>query len=228
VTEFGAQAIPEDAAFMAPERWPALDWSELGRRHSLQKAIFDRYVPPAEYGSFDEWREATQQYQATVVKHHIETLRRLKYRPAGGFAQFCFADAMPAVTWSVLGHDRAPKLGYTALRDACRPVIVVADRLAASVRPGDALALDVHVVSDLRTPLDGVVAHAHLSWPGPGGEHEWRWQGDVPADDCVRVGTIQFVVPDAADGSELVLALETTGPAVARATNRYTTRITSP
>ena len=62
---------------------------------------------------------ATQAYQATVVRRHIEALRRIKYRPTGGFAQFCFADGHPAVTWSVLGHDRAPKL---RLRRAARRV----------------------------------------------------------------------------------------------------------
>ena len=25
----------------------------------------------------------------------------------------------------------------------------------------------------------------------------WRWRGDIPADGCERVGTIQIVVPDA-------------------------------
>ena len=56
-------------------------WERLGRHHSLQKAFFDRHVPPADYDTFDEWREATQRYQASVIKHHVETLRRLKYRP---------------------------------------------------------------------------------------------------------------------------------------------------
>ncbi len=44
-----------------------------------------------------------------MVRHHVEALRRLKYRPTGGFALFSLADAHPAVTWSVLGHDRAAK-----------------------------------------------------------------------------------------------------------------------
>ena len=89
-----------------------------------------------------------------MIKHHIETLRRLKYRPTGGFCQFAFADAHPAVTWSVLDHDRVPKRGYETLAAACAPVIVVADRPDAVYAPGDDLALDVHVVSDLRTPID--------------------------------------------------------------------------
>ena len=69
------------------------------------------------------------------MQHHIETLRRLKYRPTGGFAQFA-ADAHPAVTWSVLDHDRQPKRATHALVEACRPVIVVADRLPAALRHG--------------------------------------------------------------------------------------------
>jgi beta-mannosidase len=201
VSEFGAQAVPaaddrgDGAAFCEPQRWPDLDWARLRDRHNLQKARFDRYVPPANFPSFDDWRIATQRYQGELIRRHVEVLRRLKYRPTGGFAQFCLADGHPGVTWSVVDHERRPKLGYEALRDACRPVIVVADRLPATVAPGDALALDVHVVSDLRAAVDDARVTARLEWPG--GNHEWRWAGDVPADSCVRVGTLQAVVPEA-------------------------------
>ena len=216
LTEFGAQAVPDDAAFCEPDRWPDLDWERLGRHHALQKPMFDRYVPPADFATFDEWRAATQRYQATVIKHHIETLRRLKYRPTGGFAQFCFADGIPAVSWSVLDVDRRPKLGFSALRDACAPVIVVADRMPARVAPGDALALDVHVVSDLRVPLSGCRVEASLHWTG--GDQGWRFGGDIPADACTRVGTLPIVVPDAP--GPLTLSLElVAGPT--RAFNEY-------
>jgi beta-mannosidase len=216
VTEFGAQAVPTDARFCEPERWPDLDWDRLGRTHALQKALFDRHVPPADHATFESWADATQAYQAQVVRRHVEELRRIKYAPTGGFAQFCFADGHPAVTWSVLGHDRAPKLGYDALRAACRPVIVVADRLPAVVRPGEDLDLDVHVVSDLRTGIAGAEVHARLAWPG--GERTWRWAGDIPADACVRVGAVQLRAPEA----EGPLTLELTCHAADHhADNRY-------
>jgi beta-mannosidase len=221
VTEFGAQAVPATADFCDPERWPDLDWERLERTHALQKRFLDRYVPPGDHPTFASWQEATQAYQATVVRHHVEHLRRLKYGPTGGFCQFCFADGHPAVTWSVLGHDRAPKAAFDALRDACRPVIVVADRLPAGVRPGQALALDVHVVSDLRTPLDGAEVTAEAAWAGGG--HTWRWQGDVPADSCVRVGTLQIVVPDAP--GELTVDLHCTHRDHGDVSNRYTSTI---
>ncbi len=208
VTEFGAQAVPsgDGAAFAQPERWPDLDWERLEARHSLQKVVFDTRVPPDGYATFAGWRDATQRYQATLIRRHVEELRRLKYRPTGGFAQFLFADGHPGITWSVLDHERRPKLGFEALRQACRPVIVVADRLPVTVSAGDPLAVDVHVVSDRREPVDDAQVTATLSWPG--GEHTWRWGGDVGADDCVRVGTIQAIVPDLGPDATGVLALD--------------------
>jgi beta-mannosidase len=195
VTEFGAQAVPTTADFCEPERWPDLDWDRLARTHALQRPIFERFVPPGDHATFESWSDATQAYQALLVRRQVEALRRIKYQPTGGFAQFCFADGHPAVTWSVLGHDRVPKLGFDALRAACRPVIVVADRPPEVVSPRDRLELDVHVISDLRRPIEGAVVEAQLSWTG--GQRSWRWGGDVPADACARVGSLVADVPEA-------------------------------
>lgn len=142
-----------------------------------------------------------------MIERHIRELRRIKYRPNGGFAQFAFADAAPLVSWSVLDHARVPKLGYEALRRACAPVIVVADRLPESMRPGQGMAVDVHVVSDLRLPLPDLRCTATLSWPG--GAHRWRFAGAVEADSVARVGTLQFEAP--LEPGELVLELEVRG-----------------
>jgi hypothetical protein len=84
------------------------------------------------------------------------------------------------------------------------------------VRPGQAVALDVHVVSDLRRPLAGCRVAAALTWAG--GEHRWAFAGDVPADAVTRVGTLSFVAPEAP--GELVLALRLDGPVAAERTYR--------
>jgi beta-mannosidase len=185
VGEFGAQAVPSTSAWMEPERWPDLDWDALEAHHALQLDAFARYVPPASFATFDAWAAATQAYQAEVIRYHAETLRRLKYRPCGGFCQFLFADAQPAVSWSVLDHARVPKTGYAALAAACAPVIVVADRPEPSYRAGDVITLDVHVVSDLRRALEGARVIATL------GDETVGWDGDIPADSCVKVGTVR-------------------------------------
>jgi beta-mannosidase len=209
VSEFGAQSVP---ASETGTSWPDLDWEQL--------ELLRRRVPPEDDATFDAWRDATQTYQATLVKHHVETLRRLKYRPTGGFCVSSFADGGPGISWSVLDHERTPKAAYLALVDACRPLIVVADRLPVTVQPGEALALDVHVVSDLRDPVPGARVDAELSWAG--GSSVWHWEGDVPADGCVLVGTLQALVPDVRG----VLSLDLVVRAGERAaTNRYTAAV---
>ena len=219
VSEFGAQALPagEGAAFCEPERWPDLDWARLAGAYGLERERFERYVPPGAYATFAAWQEATGRYQAELVRRHVEALRRLKYRPTGGFAVAVLADARPAVSTALLDHERRPKPAYQALREACRPVIVVADRLPAAVSPGEALALDVHVVSDLRQAVTGARVDARLSWAD--GEHHWRFVGDVPADACVRVGTMQLVTPLAP--GPLALDLRLALPSGDEVANRY-------
>jgi beta-mannosidase len=221
VSEFGSQAIPDSDEFMDAGRWPDLDWTRLAHTHCLQLEPFERYVPPANYANYDDWRAATQRYQATILKHHIETLRRLKYRPTGGFAAFFWADAHPAVTWSVLDHERKPKLGYYALAAACAPVIVTAERPQETYAPGEPIALDVHVVSDRRDAVAAVRTTASVNFPD-GTVHRQAWVGDIPADACVRVGTISATSPDAI--GPITIDLSASGHGI-DVTNQYVAQI---
>jgi beta-mannosidase len=221
MSEFGAQAVPETADFMQPDAWPDLDWETLGTRHGLQKWVFDERIPPADFATFDAWRRATQEYQAELIRHHIELLRRLKYRPAGGFCMFALNDPSPVVSWSVLDHERVPKLGWEALRRACAPVIVVADRPPEVVAPGEELALDVHVVNDLRRRIEDAVVDITASWAG--GTRRWRFGGEIGQDECTRVGTIGLTVPDTLGALSIDLVL-TAGDSIL--TNHYSTAVT--
>jgi beta-mannosidase len=206
ISEFGAQAVPASADFCEPERWPDLDWAHLTRSHALQRGPFDTYVPPGDYESFEAWRRASQRYQSQVVRFHVETLRRLKYRPAGGFCVFLFADAQPAISCAVLDDERVPKAAYDALAAACAPVIVVADRLAPSYTPGETVELRVHVVSDLRASLPDNQVRARLTWPG--GTRVWTFAGDVEADSCAHVGVLRQALPAEAHAGRLTLELD--------------------
>jgi beta-mannosidase len=199
VTEFGAQAVPDTAGFMHPERWPDLDWEDLFEHHACQKRYFDQHVPPELFESFAAWRDATQHYQAALIQLQVEDLRRLKHDPTGGFCHFCFADGHPSVTWSVLDHERAPKAGYAALRDACRTVLPMLEPRAGHV----------HVVSEAREPLAGVVVEADVDG------HRQGWTGDVPADGIAYIGRLE--VPAEAHHVSLTLR----HPDVGNVTNGY-------
>ena len=141
VSAFGAQSVPVERgvdasralarARLGGARGPATGWSSTP---------FAEHVPPADAKSFDEWRDATQAYQAALLQLQIEDLRRCKGDPNGGFAVFAFADPSPAVGFGVLDHERLPKRAYAAVRDACRAVLPMVDP-----RTGN-----VHVVNDSR------------------------------------------------------------------------------
>ena len=183
--------------------------------------------------------------QPEVVKTTIETLRRLKYRPTGGFLLHALADAggsegaaAAAGTdgeFGVLDGLRRPKPGWWALQEACRPLIVVADQLPESVRAGEVLDLAVHVVNDTRLDLDGIVARAQVL----GGDglvlSDHRWAGAAPADSCVLVGRIETLLPVTLQPGQLTVELTLTAASPAGAdqgdapeviaTNRYTAMV---
>lgn len=205
VSEFGAQSLPEglDALGIDPDRWPGRDDLE---QHRAQMDLLERHVPTADHPLFADWASATRGYQAELVRHHVETLRRLKYRPTGGFCVYALNEPVASVSASLVDHAGRPKPAWDALRAACAAVIVVADRPPDEVESGQRLKLDVHVVNDLRIGLTGAVVDVVARWDG--GDRTWRFGGDVPADDCVRVGRVTLRVPEAAGHLELDLRLD--------------------
>ena len=193
VSEFGAQSVPDHLPDFDTSQWPNLDWETVAARFGLQKAMFDKHVPVDAFDTFEEWRDATQTYQAQLLFHHIRELRRLKYSPTGGFMFFSFADPAPRISWSVLDHHRTPKLAWHAVKEACAPVIVVVDRIPDDAQAGDTLTLDVHVVNDLRRSLEDAKVTVTVE------SGDWSvsrtWAGDIPHDDVCYVGAVEFDLP---------------------------------
>lgn len=221
IAEFGAQSLPSDPDFIDVSQWPDLKWAELEEQYGYESASFDTYVPQHGHSTFKSWQEATQIYQAGLLRRQIETLRRLKYQPTGGFCIHHLVDSMPGASASLVDSTGRNKHAYQAVADACQPVIAVADRLPAKIRPGETIALDVHVVSDLHEKLTGARIEAELRWPGD--VHHWYFEGDIDADSVVRVGTLSWVVPDAPGLATLTIRLS--GPV--EAVNRYDATIRS-
>lgn len=209
VSEFGAQAVPPNAEFMAPERWPNLDWEFLALHHNYQREQFDQHIPPKDFATFDAWRDASQQYQAWLIQLQIEDLRRIRHRPTGGFCHFSFADSHPSVSFAVLDHERSAKPGYDALRQACRPVL-------AMLEPRNG---HLHVVNEERFALNGAVVTVETA------ESTIRFGGDVEADEITYIGTIENEVQRArnarptGDNGEIVVTLS--HPEIGEVRNAY-------
>ena len=203
VAEFGAQAPSGGGELLdldgdAEERWPDLDWPTLADRLALEVGPVWRQVPPDRHRTLAGWAAEAQAHQAEVVATLVETLRRLKYRPTGGFAAFALADPVPGVTAALLDHERRPKPAWDAFVAACAPVVAVLDQLPPVVHPGTRAHLDLHVVNDRRQRLDAVRVLVTARWEGDEGEPFLRvgWEGDVEADAVARVGQVALAVPE--------------------------------
>ena len=127
---------PEDLAELL-RRWPRLgafvgaigsqsatveDWpADAPSWPTAERGAFERYIPRGAYADGHTWSAATRAYQADLIQVQIETLRRLKYAPAGGFCVMALTDAEPDGGFGLLDFDRIPKPAYDAVVAACRP-----------------------------------------------------------------------------------------------------------
>lgn len=225
VSEIGAASVPPGTALDDRGRWPDLDWDDLAGTYGTDVTTLRRRLPPEGYASAEAWIDATHRYQAELLRRHIETLRRLKYRPAGGFAIAAFADGAAAISPAVLDDRCRPTPAYGALTLACRAVIAVADWPPELLAPGAPLRQQLHVVNDLRRPLTGLELAVVVTW-GAGDDTvvlaEQRFSGDVPSDAVCRVGAVDLVLPNAPGPVEVALTLAGDG---VHDTRRYRTRI---
>ena len=206
VSGFGAQSAPLEPDFIDVHAWPNLDWDQLSERFGMQRDAFQRFVPSSEFANYATWAQATQQYQAELLKHHIESLRRLKYSPNGGFCFLMLADAQPCIGYGIYDYGRNAKTAVEVVRAACREVIVTAS-VPQSHPTGHEITSDIHVVSDLPDGIRNAVVTAALEWPG--GTRTWAWQGDIEADTCAKVGSIALVL-SAPGAARLTLKINAT------------------
>jgi len=211
ISGFGAATVSARSHPTGIDDWPDPDWQRIGRSVGADPSSLQHLVPPRHIHSRHDWARLTEAAQANVVRTTIEQLRKLKYRPVGGFIQHYLIDPSPSGGFGVIDRSRAPKAAAEALTEACRPVIVVADPLPLMTHRGDPIKVDVHVVSDLQTDLPDAVVTATIQ-VGSEVLHIQGWTGPVQADECTFIGTVSFTIPDSVtsetDTIELLLHLE--------------------
>jgi beta-mannosidase len=221
VSAFGAQALPEPAN--APEDLAVdgkPDWGALAE-HGVEVEVLRRVLPLEGDADIDAWANASRAHQADVVRRTVETLRRVKYRPTGGFSVHRLVDPPGRIGFGLLDNQGRPKPAFDALRAACRPLAVIADPLPARLDPGDKLDLAVHIVSDERVDREDCDVHAVLR--AATGERLWHWRGDVGADTCALVGRVRWTAPSMPGPVALELRLVVSGETVHE--NRYRSRV---
>lgn len=130
-SEFGAQSLPSYSSPFWRElnisEWPirpnSPEYYEMVYR-DFQPDQWRTYGvgPPESYSNLSSYIEASQEYQATILKTAIERFRLLKFNTTGGTAVFMLTDCHPGITWSIVDYYRFPKKAYRVVRNAYNPL----------------------------------------------------------------------------------------------------------
>jgi len=131
---FGARPCPTTTTSSSRTAGPTSTGTGWPSTTRCRSRCSNRHVPPAEFATYEDWKDATRDYQARLVRYHVETLRRLKYQPPAGFTQFVLADSSPAVSAALLTTSGRP----SRLRRPARrlpAVIVVATGRPSTCTP---------------------------------------------------------------------------------------------
>jgi len=151
VTEFGAQALPELSSlkkFLSKKAIKKYDWKDW-EYHNFQ---FDQTFNIAKIdrgNDINEFIKNSQNYQADLLVTATEFYRRKKNDGITGIFQFMFIDCWPSITWSVVDYFGKKKVGYYALQQVFKPLLLSVRLRQDTYLPEAKFNVDIWVINDL-------------------------------------------------------------------------------
>ncbi len=173
VTEFGAQSLPTIGSPVWKElgqRWPVADDDPAWRHAGFQPVNWaERGCGlPSAHRSLESYVEASQEYQARLVRFAAEHLRTRKFESCWGAFAYHLVDPFPAAGFGLLDSARHPKLALEALTEAFKPTRVIVEPLA--FEPGRPFAF----LQNPRVPFAARLAVVNDD-PAVAGQGTVRW-----------------------------------------------------
>ena len=162
VTEFGAQALPSAGSpawnALGGRRWPVRDDDPRWVYGGFQVPCWaeNGVGLPSQHPTLDEYIEASQEYQAWVIRFAVEQFRKRKFEHCWGAFAYQLVDAFPGIGFGVLDSDRVPRPAYAALRDAMAPLRLMVEPIGfvpiepfgIGYLPSGPVAMRIIVVND--------------------------------------------------------------------------------
>ena len=173
VSAFGAQALPSvdsPAWDGISARWPVADDDPAWRYAGYQPVNWaERGVGlPSAYRDLGEYVDASQRYQAELVRYAAEHMRTRKFEPCWGAFAFHLVDPFAGIGFGVVDGSRRPKRALEALTQAFKATRVIIEPLAfESGRP-------FGFVQNPRVPFAARLVVVNDD-PGVGGRGTVRW-----------------------------------------------------
>ncbi len=150
VTEFGAQALPEQKSLK--KIIPGTDLSDPSKEswayHDFQYEQTFNIADINRGKNLNEFIKNSQDYQSELLKTAIDFYRRGKNKDITGIFQFMFIDCWPSITWSVIDFYGRKKKGYFTLQKGFQPLYVSVRAGQRKYFSGQTLNIDYWVIND--------------------------------------------------------------------------------
>lgn len=135
VTSFGAQSLPslDSPAWRGIEkRWPIADDEPAWRHAGFQPVNWAERGAglPSAHADLESYIEASQDYQAELVRYTAEHMRTRKFEPCWGAFVHHLADPFAGIGSGLLDAARRPKFALQALTEAFKATRVIIEPLA--------------------------------------------------------------------------------------------------
>ena len=161
VSAFGAQSLPSigsPAWDGIEKRWPVADDEAAWRRAGFQPINWaERGVGlPSAHQDLESYVEASQAYQADVVRFGAEHMRTRKFESCWGAFAYHLVDPFPGIGFGLLDGSRQPKAALDALAEAFKATRLIIEPLGFEAgrpfgilqKPGVPFAVRLVVVND--------------------------------------------------------------------------------
>jgi len=135
VSAFGAQSLPSADSPVwntIGKRWPVSEDDAAWRHAGFQPVNWaERGVGlPSAYPSLEAYVDASQRYQAELVRFTGEHLRTRKFESCWGAFAYHLVDPFPAIGFGLMDAARRPKLALEALTAAFKATRLIIEPLA--------------------------------------------------------------------------------------------------
>ncbi len=195
--------IPEDELWPMGPSW-AYHWADIDILKALNFEVFGS----TRDAGLEEFVEATQIAQGTIIQFALETYRRRKPHMSG-VALCHFMTHVPDIKWGVIDYYGRKKASFEWLRRSYAPVLPSLEFSRRRWNPGDTFVATTWVVNDLQTDL----GQLELAWTVADDSGDHKASGsqvvEVPADSALAVENMTWPVPAEATGAFTVdLALQ--------------------
>ncbi|RKF17956.1 glycoside hydrolase family 2 [Alginatibacterium sediminis] len=209
-----AKFIPEDELWPMGLSW-GYHWADIDILKNLNFEVFNDF----KMGSLEEFVEATQIAQGTVLQFALETYRRRKPKMSG--VSLChFITHWPDIKWGIVDYYGEKKISYDYVYKAYQPLLPSLEFEKRRWNPGSSFVAKIWIVNDFHHSYAGLT----LTWEILASEQELATGTildiDVLKDSSKLFEEIECLIPEHLSDSFTVVLKLKDGDSVL-SSNRY-------